>query len=290
MTCIPDVTSPREVMALFERYGLQPRRQLGQNFLIDANIARKITAAAEIKPGDAVVEVGPGVGALTVKLVSSGADLVALEIDRGLAGLLGDILQPWPEIRILHQDALKVNWPELINSHFAAGRPVKLVSNLPYVISGPFMYALFKAGFPFHLAILMFQKEVARRLVANPGDRDYGGLSVLSSYYTTGKVLFDVSNNVFWPRPKVGSAVLKLQPRQRMLTSAEEQHLWYLVQGVFQQRRKTMLNNMIRLFPRSRDKLVGLLEEASIDPTIRPEQLTADQFAKLTRITYNYHN
>lgn len=289
MTEIPDVTSPREITALFQRYGLHPRRHLGQNFLIDGNIVKKIIAAAGIKAGDAVVEVGPGAGALTLALARPGIDLLVLEIDRGLVGLLKDLLRPWPEARVVEADALKISWEELACS-FASGKPVKLVSNLPYNISGPLMYALLKESFPFSVAVLMFQKEVAERLVAEPGDSDYGSLSVLCRYYTEGKIMFDVSRNVFWPRPKIGSAVLKLKPRERILPADMEPLLWKLVQGVFQQRRKTILNSMARLFLFSRSLLTDLLKEAEIDPAIRPEQLNTEQFAKLTRITYNYRS
>jgi len=286
---LPDITSPREIMKLFRHYGLQPLRHLGQNFLIDANVVRKIVAAAEVGPGDSVIEVGPGAGALTVTIARSGANLVVLEIDRGLVRLLGDLLQPWPTVRILEQDVLKSDWKELITT-FKHGAPIKLVSNLPYNISGPFMYNLFEEGFPFNGAVLMFQKEVAHRLVATPGDSDYGALSVISRYYTEGKILFAVSKNVFWPRPKVGSAVLKLQPRFRILNTEEEPLFWKLVQGVFQQRRKTIQNSMLRVFALPRPLLNGLLDEASIDPSSRPEELSVEQFAKLTRITYNNFN
>lgn len=288
MIDIPDLTSPRIVRALFEEYGLQPRKQLGQNFLIDANIVRKIAAVVDARPGDAVIEVGPGAGALTHALVLSGADLLAVEVDRGLAAMLDGLFQPWPEVRILHQDILKVTWSDLIFRFFPASASIKLVSNLPYVISGPFIYALLKESFPFESAVLMLQKEVAHRLVAEPGDSDYGGLSVLCQYYTTGKILFDVSHNVFWPRPKVGSAVLKLEPGRRELAAKEEEQLWFLVQGVFQQRRKTMLNSLLRLLPHPRNLIISLMEEAQVDPAIRPEQLNVGQFAKLAQITYNY--
>jgi 16S rRNA (adenine1518-N6/adenine1519-N6)-dimethyltransferase len=285
---IPDLTSPRIVRALFEEYGLQPRKQLGQNFLIDANIVRKIAAVVDARPGDALIEVGPGAGALTHALALSGADLLAVEVDRGLAAMLDGLFQSWPEVKILHQNILKVTWAELISRFFPASASIKLVSNLPYVISGPFIYALLKESFPFQSAVLMLQKEVAHRLVAAPGDSDYGGLSVLCQYYTTGKILFDVSHNVFWPRPNVGSAVLKLEPGRRELAVKEEEQLWFLVQGVFQQRRKTMLNSLLRLLPHPRNLIISLMEEAQVEPTIRPEQLTVDQFAKLAQITYNY--
>lgn len=286
----PDVTSPRELNALFQKYGLQPRRHMGQNFLIDANIVRKIVNAAEIKTGDAVIEVGPGAGALTLSMARKRARLLVIEIDRGLTRLLGDLLEPWPQVTILEQDALHVSWDKQVEQIKPGQGNVKLISNLPYKISGPFMYNLFKAKFPFSMAVLMFQKEVARRLVAGPGDPDYSTMSVLCRYYCEGKILFDVSKNVFFPRPKVGSAVLKLVPRRKDLTGKEEKLLWEIVQGAFQQRRKTILNSMDRLFDISRNRLTELLEKVPLSPAARPEELSVGEFAKLTRITYNYLN
>ncbi len=286
----PDVTSPRELNALFQKYGLQPRRHMGQNFLIDANIVRKIVNAAEIKTGDAVIEVGPGAGALTLSMARKRARLLVIEIDRGLTRLLGDLLEPWPQVTILEQDALHVSWDKQVEQIKPGQGNIKLISNLPYKISGPFMYNLFKAKFPFSMAVLMFQKEVARRLVAGPGDPDYSTMSVLCRYYCEGKILFDVSKNVFFPRPKVGSAVLKLVPRRKDLTGKEEKLLWEIVQGAFQQRRKTILNSMDRLFDISRNRLTELLEKVPLSPAARPEELSVGEFAKLTRITYNYLN
>lgn len=289
MAAFANVTSPRELMALFKQYGLSPRRPLGQNFLIDANIVEKITAAVEAKEKDAIIEVGPGAGALTLNLAKTGAELIILEIDRGLVRLLTDLLKPWPRVKIIEGDALNADWNALAGS-FIADSAAKLVSNLPYNISGPFMYGLFKAGFPFKSAVLMFQKEVARRLVARPGDSEYGGLSVICSYYTDGKMLFNVSKNVFWPRPKVDSAVIRLKPRKRILTYDEEKIFWKVVQIAFQQRRKTLLNSLTGFLSGSREGAAGIFTEAAIDPGARPEQLTMQQFAKLALITYNYHS
>ena len=285
---MPDVTSPRCLSELFHEYGLKPRRQLGQNFLIDANIVRKIVGAAEIQSNDPVVEIGPGAGALTVSMARAGARLVVMELDHGLVRLLKDLFKPWPRVVIVEQDVLEVNWSEQIETFRAARNEVKLISNLPYNISGPFMYNLFREGFPFAMAVLMFQKEVAQRLVAGPGDHDYGTLSVLSRYYCEGDILFKVSKNVFWPRPRVDSAVLKLKPRRRELSGPEEKWFWEFVQGLFQQRRKTILNSMGRLLNVSRSKLVELLEAIPVSPAARPEELEVGQFAKLSRITYNY--
>jgi len=285
---LPDITSPRELNDLFQQYGLQPRRYLGQNFLIDANIVKKIVNEAEIREYDRVIEVGPGAGALTASMARKGASLKVLEIDRGLVRLLRALFEAWPQVLVAEQDVLKTDWKEEIKSFEGGSGSIKLISNLPYNISGPFMYNLFRERFPFSMAVLMFQKEVARRLLAGPGEHDYGTLSVLSRYYCRGELLFNVSKNVFWPRPRVDSAVIKLTPRQRELSNKEESLLWDLVQGLFQQRRKTILNNMSRLFGWPREKLVELLEEVPVSPTARPEELDMQQFAKLSRITYNY--
>jgi 16S rRNA (adenine1518-N6/adenine1519-N6)-dimethyltransferase len=286
---LPDITSPRVLRELFKEQQLSPRRQWGQNFLIDANVARKIKAALEAVPGRSAIEVGPGAGALTLLLDQDGYQVLALEIDRGLVRLLNELFAGRSGVTIQQSDALKVKWRELMGDHFGSGTEVKLISNLPYVISGPFLFSILKEHFPFQAAVLMLQKEVARRLVASPGDPDYGALSVLCCYYTQGKVLFDVSNSVFWPKPKVGSAVLLLKPRFRILAPDQEPLLWTIVQGVFQQRRKTIIKNLGRLWPDLRDHLPALLVEAGIDPVSRPEEIGVEQFAKLSRIIYNIH-
>jgi 16S rRNA (adenine1518-N6/adenine1519-N6)-dimethyltransferase len=286
---VPDVTSPRVLRELFEQQNLSPRRQWGQNFLIDANVARKIAAAVEMVPGKAALEIGPGAGALTLLLYREGYKVLAIEIDRGLVQLLKGVFNNREEITIRQADALKQNWRKLIKDHFSQDTAVKLVSNLPYVISGPFIFSILKEAFPFQTAVLMLQKEVALRLVAAPGASDYGALSVLCQYYTDGKILFDVSSNVFWPKPKVGSSVILLLPRRHSLKVEEEPLFWMIVQGVFQQRRKMMLNNLARILPGPRDRLGDLLTTAGINHTSRPEELGVEQFAKLTRIIYNDH-
>ncbi len=286
----PDVTSPRALSLLFKKYGLKPRRQLGQNFLIDANIVRKIVTAAEISEDNYIIEIGPGAGALTAALVRSGAGLAVLEVDRGLIRLLKDQYKNLPQVMIIERDVLKVEWEKMISGLAGRNTEVKLISNLPYNISGPFMYNLFREAFPFSKAILMFQKEVAHRLLANPGDSDYGTLSVLCCYYCTGEALFDVSKNVFWPRPKVDSTVIRLTPRGKELSNPEERLFWEIVQSLFQQRRKTILKRMSTHFNIPRDDLTELLKKAAIIPAARPEELDVKQFAKLARITYNYLN
>jgi len=284
----PDVTSPRALRLLFKKYDLQPRRKLGQNFLIDANIVRKIVDAADIREGNLIIEIGPGAGALTAALARAGSRLTVLEVDRGLIKLLKDQFKDLPQVKIIEQDALQVAWGEMLDVMAGQDTDVILISNLPYNISGPFMYNLFRERFPFSKAVLMFQKEVAKRLLAKPGDNDYGTLSVFSSYYCAGESLFDVSKNVFWPRPKIDSTVIRLTPRHIELSHLEEKLFLEIVQNLFLQRRKTVLKTMSIHFGIPRFDLTEVLKKAAINPAARPEELDVNQFAKLTRITYNY--
>jgi 16S rRNA (adenine1518-N6/adenine1519-N6)-dimethyltransferase len=288
MPDLPNMASPREVALLLERFGLKPLPGRGQNFLIDGNVVQKIAAALEVKRGEAVVEVGPGLGALTQALAGLDARILALELDRGLVRLLQELMKPLAAVTVVQGDALQVDWRALCRSYFGAVTAVKLVSNLPYNISSPFMYALLKQNFPFSRAVLMFQKEVAERIVAPPGDGSYGGLSVLCQYYAAGKILFKVSSRVFWPRPGVESAVMLLTPREKALSAGEEAFFWRVVQGSFQQRRKTLLNSLIKVFSWPRETAAGLLRQALIEPSARPETLSVYEFAKLSRILYNY--
>ncbi|NLZ32676.1 MAG: ribosomal RNA small subunit methyltransferase A [Firmicutes bacterium] len=286
---LPDLTSPRRLMLYLKQRGLQPRRGWGQNFLVDGNIARKIVEAAELAPGDTAVEIGPGAGALTALLAQRGVFLLALELDGGLAAALAELLQPFPHVRVLQGDALKVKWREFVEAHFGPGAAPALVANLPYKISGPLLYNFFKENFPFTKAVLMFQKEVAERLVAAPGGASYGAISVFCRYYTDAAILFPVSRHVFWPRPKVDSAVVRLQPRRRLLDPGEEALFWQIVQASFRQRRKMLVNSLDGLFSRSREDLLDLLHRAGVEPQARAEELSPEQFAMMARIAYNYY-
>jgi 16S rRNA (adenine1518-N6/adenine1519-N6)-dimethyltransferase len=289
MPDLPNMASPREVVLRLNHYGLKPLQSRGQNFLIDSNVVQNIVEAASVENGDAVVEVGPGAGALTLALAGRKARILALEVDRGLVRLLRDLLQSCPAVKVVQGDALKADWRALCRLYFGEGEKVKLVSNLPYNISTPFVYSLLKQLLPFERAVLMFQREVAERITAMPGDGNYGALTVLCQYYAAPGILFKVSRHVFWPRPKVDSAVLSLTPRERLLTAHQEPYFWRIVQGSFQQRRKTMLNNLLNLYDWPRDAAAGMLLQASIEPSARPETVSLQKFAKLSRIIYNYY-
>ncbi|HOJ83749.1 MAG TPA: 16S rRNA (adenine(1518)-N(6)/adenine(1519)-N(6))-dimethyltransferase RsmA [Bacillota bacterium] len=285
---LPDLTSPRRLLLYLEQRGLRPRRGWGQNFLIDGNITRKVVEAAELGPGEAAVEIGPGAGALTAILARRSVRLLALELDRGLAAALEEMLRSFPHVRVLQKDALKVKWAELICGYFGPEAAPTLIANLPYQISGPLLYNLFKENFPFKKAVLMFQKEVAARLAAAPGSASYGALSVFCRYYAPAEILFPVSRQVFWPRPKVDSAVVKLQPRPRSLDAGEEELFWKIVQASFRQRRKILANSLGGVFSRSREELLSILHLAGVEPQARAEMLSMEQFAKIARIAYNY--
>ena len=284
---LPDLTSPRKLQLYLEQRGLRPRRGWGQNFLIDGNVARKIVDAAALSPGDPAVEIGPGAGALTAILACRNMHLVAVEMDRGLAAALEELLRHFPDVKVLQEDALEVEWAELNRRHFGPAAEVTLISNLPYHISGPLLYNLFKQKFPFKKAVLMFQKEVAARLTAAPGSASYGALSVFCRYYITAQTLFPVSRHVFWPSPKVDSAVVEMQPRRRQLNPGEEALFWQIVQASFQQRRKMLANSLGSAFCGTREELLSMLRLAGVDPDARAETLSMEQFAKMAQIAYN---
>lgn len=289
MEQLPDLTLFHSLRGYLEERGLQPRRGLGQNFLIDRNIAVKIIDAARLEEGEGVVEIGPGPGALTVMLARRGLPVLAVELDRGLAAALEDLLRPYRHVSVLREDALKVNWSALLEQRlFPPAARVTLISNLPYHISSPLLYSLYKQGFPFKKAILTFQKEVAQRITAEPG-RSYGALSVFSRYYTVPQILFSISPSSFWPRPAVDSAVVELLPRRRRELCAEEEALfWQLVEAAFQQRRKMITNSLGHLGLGSRSEIAALLQQAGVNPKERPEALSAAQFAKIAQIAYNH--
>lgn len=285
-----DITSPRRLQLYLRRRNLRPLRSRGQNFLIDGNVARKIVDAAGLGPGDRVMEIGPGAGALTEILARRNIAVVALELDRGLAVALAEHLCHFPHVNVLQGDALKVKWAKLNCRHFGPGSETVLISNLPYHISGPLLYTLFKQKFPFKKAVLMFQKEVAARLTAAPGSSSYGALSVFSHYYSPAQILFPVSRHVFWPSPKVDSAVVRLRPRREGLDAGAEKLFWEIVQLSFQQRRKKLVNSLGSAFPKNRDRLYSLLQVAGVDPAARAEMLSMEQFAKIAQIAYNCTN
>ncbi|MBI5902123.1 MAG: ribosomal RNA small subunit methyltransferase A [Deltaproteobacteria bacterium] len=255
----------------------RPKKRFGQHFLTDRNVIRKIAAVARLKPEDCVVEIGPGRGALTEELLASGACVIAIEVDRELAPLLRERF-PSDRFEVIEADAFKVSLQAISER---LGKRLKVVSNLPYNISGHIAAKFINERAAISSMALMFQKEVARRLVARPGTREYGMLSVFSQLYADLKIEFDLSKNLFFPKPEVDSSVVSFRfldsPRVEV---ADPAFFSSVVKSSFSQRRKTLLNSLKQL-GMEKDKLLNALELCGIDPRRRGETLTLEEFSGL---------
>lgn len=246
------------------------KKSLGQNFLTDPNYIRKIVAAVGAEPGDSVIEIGPGLGALTEALIESGAEITAIELDRDLARLLCERFASSANFRLVEKDALEVDFSSLI-----PGRS-KLVANLPYYISTAILQRLAEQREAFSVLVLMFQKEVVDRITARPGDSDRGFLTVIVESAFQIEKLFDIPRNAFRPVPKVTSSVVRLVPKECSVT--DEDAFRALVSTAFMQKRKTILNNLKVRHPNAAE----LLERSGIDPRRRAESLTLDEWLRLS--------
>jgi 16S rRNA (adenine1518-N6/adenine1519-N6)-dimethyltransferase len=272
--------SPTDVRGLLAAHDLRPSRALGQNFLADPNTARRIVRLAGLRPGDRVLEVGPGVGSLTVALaeaVSPGGEVVALEIDRHLLPVLGEVVADLPQVRVVHGDALAVDYEALLRD----ARPWTMVSNLPYNVATPLMARLLDDVPRLQTLSVMVQKEVAERLAAPPGTPACGAISVKVAYHATASIVGVVPPTVFMPRPKVDSAIVRFERRADPpvdVPSAEG--LFTLARAGFGQRRKTLRQ---ALRPLLEARVEAVLASAEIAPMTRAETLGLDQWAALAR-------
>ena len=283
------VASPAVVRSIMRRHNISCHKSLGQNFLVDLNIIKKILDSAELTSDDLVLEIGPGLGALTTQAAQNAGKVLAVEVDRGLLPVLAETLEGAGDVEVIEGDALKTDFDRLAAEKTGGlfgkgGKKYKLVANLPYYITSPLLMHLLTNRFNFSTAIVMVQLEVAERLAAGPGTKQYGALSVAVQYYTESKILFKVPRSVFFPAPEVDSAVVRLSNRvQPAVFARDEETLFKVVRAAFAQRRKTLLNSLdgSGLGP---DKVtwLKLLERCSIDPSRRGETLTLAEFASLT--------
>jgi 16S rRNA (adenine1518-N6/adenine1519-N6)-dimethyltransferase len=260
-----------------ERTYAKPRQSLGQNFLIDENIVRKIIASFHPEPGDVVVEIGPGRGALTGHLAGKVKHLILVEID---GRIIEDLRSRFtsPDVTILHADFLDVSLESLRKLH---RNKVRLIGNIPYHLTSPILFKAFEERGAILDITVMAQREVTRRIVAKPGNKEYGILSVATRFYGTPKVLFDVSPNCFYPKPKVTSSILQIQLHDRLATGADPGLFGVVVRTVFGKRRKT-LRNGLKYLPYSESVVGRIMKGVTLSLDKRPEQLTPDQFVDLT--------
>ncbi|TYO97000.1 16S rRNA (adenine(1518)-N(6)/adenine(1519)-N(6))-dimethyltransferase RsmA [Desulfallas thermosapovorans] len=279
-----DPTSPGAVRDLLQRHGFRIKKNLGQNFLIDGNIINKIIIAAELNSTDTVVEIGPGVGALTTRLAQKAERVIAIEIDRTVLPLLAETLDGLDNVTLVEADALKTDINRLVQDQtgtLAGG--YKVVANLPYYITTPLIMHLLERHTAAQRIVVMVQEEVARRLCASPGTKDYGALTVTANYYAVVKTAFKVPRTVFLPRPEVDSAVVSMTVRKSPAVDVvNEQVFFALVRAAFQQRRKTLLNALVSMDKGlSRDRWLDILQQAGINPVRRGETLNLQEFARL---------
>jgi 16S rRNA (adenine1518-N6/adenine1519-N6)-dimethyltransferase len=268
---------------ILNRYGIAAKKSLGQNFLVDRNILRRIVQAAELAPDHGVLEIGPGIGALTEELAQSAGKVVAVEIDRRLIPVLNEVLQPYPNAVVVQGDILKLDLTQLWSTWFADCAQVNIAANLPYYITTPIIMRLLENGVRFRHMVVMIQKEVAERIAAPPGGKAYGSLSVAVRYYCEFRTIAAVPPTVFIPPPKVESAVIRLTRREQPAVRVNDERLFFaVVQAAFAQRRKTLANNLMHRYGKERKAaILDALERAGIDPARRGETLAIEEFARL---------
>ena len=270
---------------IIKKYGFKFKKSLGQNFLIDQNILKNIVAAAELDETKGALEIGPGIGALTQELAQAAGRVTAVEIDNRLIPILREVLSGVPNVHVEHGDVLKLNLKELIENQFKGLTGVSVVANLPYYVTTPILMKLLEEKLPLEHIVVMIQKEVAQRMAAKPGGKEYGSLSVAVQYYCIPELVCIVPHTVFIPQPNVDSAVIKLSLRNKPAVDVQDEgHFFRTVQACFAQRRKTIANNLTSYVGKiHRERLGPLLEGCGIDPSRRGETLSLEEFASLSR-------
>ena len=271
--------------AVLERHGFTFKKSFGQNFLTDTNILQKIVDTAEIDDQVNVIEIGPGIGALTEFLAERAAEVMAFEIDHRLVPILADTLRDFDNVTVVNEDILKVDLAQHILNFKNPDLPIKVVANLPYYITTPILMHLIESGIPFSEFVVMMQKEVADRISAKPNTKAYGSLSIAVQYYMTAKVAFIVPRTVFVPAPNVDSAILKMVRRPEPAVAVEDEKFFFKVsKASFTHRRKTLWNNLTGYFGKTdeiKDKLTKALDQAGLSPSVRGEALGLEEFASL---------
>lgn len=274
--------NPQETIKIIQKNDFRFQKRFGQNFLIDASVLENIIRSSEITKDDCVLEIGPGIGTMTQALAEAAGQVVAVEIDANLIPILHETLKDYANVSILHNDVLKLDLHEVIDT-YNHGKPVKVVANLPYYITTPIIMGLFESHAPIQSITVMVQKEVADRMQAGPGTKDYGALSLAVQYYAEPDIIQEVPSHCFIPRPNVGSAVIRLKRySDAPVKVQDERWMFQIIKAAFGQRRKTLLNALSSLASVPKDATREALTALSLPETIRGEALTLAQFAALS--------
>ena len=282
----PTLGNPQNTIEVLQKYNFSFQKKFGQNFLIDTHVLDKIIQSANITEDDMVLEIGPGIGTMTQYLAQAAGKVIAVEIDKNLIPILEDTLSGYDNVRVINEDVLKLDLKKLADEE-NNGKPVKVVANLPYYITTPIIMGLFENEVPVESITVMVQKEVADRMQTGPGNKDYGALSLAVQYYADPYIVANVPPNCFMPRPKVGSAVIRLTCHQEKPVQVQDEKLMFnIIRASFNQRRKTLANGLSNA-PQvhlSKEEIQQCIAELGEPLTIRGEALTLEQFAALSNI------
>lgn len=273
-----------ETKKILKKHNLRPKKRYGQNFLINEKIMEGIIAAAELEPDNVVVEIGPGLGGLTLELAQRVRHLLAIEIDHQLVAVLREILEPYPNVKLIQGDVLELNLDQEVKKAFPKQEgPYKIVANLPYYITTPIIMGLLEQKRQISTMVLMVQKEVGERMRALPGSKDYGSLSVAVQYYAETEIALKVPPSSFRPAPEVDSVVIRLKVRETpAVKPLDEKMFFQVVRGAFGQRRKILVNSLSNsLDGLSKTEIIYILNDLGIDPNIRGEQLSLEEFSAI---------
>lgn len=281
-----DIATPSRTKEILKKHGFSFKKSLGQNFLTEPNILRKIAEAGDLSKEDGVIEIGPGIGALTEHLARNAGKVLAFEIDQRLIPVLEDTLSPYDNITVVNEDILKADVVAEAKKVFDEEQPIKVVANLPYYITTPIMMHLLMSPLDITTMVVMMQKEVADRMTAKPSTKAYGSLSIAVQFYMEAKLAFIVPKTAFVPQPNVDSAIIKLEKRETPIVEViDETFFFELTRASFTQRRKTLWNNLTSHFGKddaTKQWLEKSLEESDIDPKRRGETLSISEFGKLS--------
>ncbi|EFV74144.1 16S rRNA (adenine(1518)-N(6)/adenine(1519)-N(6))-dimethyltransferase RsmA [Cytobacillus pseudoceanisediminis] len=281
-----DIATPARTRAILDKYGFSFKKSLGQNFLIDTNILRRIVDHADLSEESGAIEIGPGIGALTEQLARRSKKVLAFEIDQRLLPILEETLSPYPHVSIINEDVLKADVKTAIEQEFEGINDIMVVANLPYYVTTPIIMKLLEDKLPIRGIVCMLQKEVADRISARPGTKEYGSLSIAVQYYTEAETAMIVPKTVFVPQPNVDSAVIKLTKRKEPAVAVKSESFFFKVtKASFAQRRKTLLNNLTSQLPGGKQKkehILSALEQANVEPGRRGETLSIEEFARLS--------